>query len=62
MCIADIPYTVYGVGKERESSSTIGFFGQFTLFGITYEKGFYVGAKAGIDFKDVLNFISGYRF
>lgn len=62
MCIADIPYTVYGVGKERESSSTIGFFGQLTLFGITYGRGFYVGAEAGIGFKGVLNFVSGYRF
>jgi hypothetical protein len=62
MCIADIPYTVYGAGKERESSSTIGFFGQLTLFGITYGRGFYVGAEAGIGFKGVLNFVSGYRF
>ena len=62
MCISDIPYTVYGAGKERESSSTIGFFGQLTLFGITYGRGFYVGAEAGIGFKGVLNFVSGYRF
>lgn len=62
MCIADIPYTVYGAGKERESLSTIGFFGQLTLFGITYGRGFYVGAEAGIGFKGVLNFVSGYRF
>ena len=62
MCIADIPYTVYEEGKERESSSTIGFFGQLTLFGITYGRGFYVGAEAGIGFKGVLNFVSGYRF
>ncbi len=62
MCIAYIPYTVYGAGKERESLSTIGFFGQLTLFGITYGRGFYVGAEAGIGFKGVLNFVSGYRF
>lgn len=52
----------YVDNEKRFNHTKTSLYGQFTAFGISYGRNFYIGGEIGFGYKGMLNLTAGYRF
>ncbi len=48
--------------EKRFNQTKTSLYGQFTAFGISYGRNFYIGGEIGFGYKGMINLTTGYRF